>query len=159
MRRFLILVFSLFLVFSCGKKRKRDTTQTVSQQKTYFKKKETVKKEKKEEEIYVYQGYKYRNPFYPLVGSTVKRETKPIQEQISGLNIESFVLQGIMIDSSGKKYALLQGSDGLPYTLKGRKLFGPDGKVVPGVAGSVMEEKVILIKGGKTVTLSLPENQ
>jgi len=158
MKRFLIFIFSLFLIFSCGKKRKRYTTQTIPQQRI-FKRKKPVKKRKRKEEVYVYEGYKYRNPFYPLVGVMVKRETKLTQKQISGLEIESFVLQGIMIDSSGKKYALLQGSDGMPYTLKGRKLVGPDGKIIPEIVGSVMEKRAILIKGGKTVTLSLPENQ
>jgi len=161
MNKFFILMISFVLIFSCGKKKKR--RYNVPPQPVVRKKiKRKEKKKEKKEELYIYQGYKYRNPFRPLVGLTSGKSIKIKSEVTStetGLNIDAFTLQGIMVDSEGRKYALLVGGDGMPYVLKGRKLIDANGKLVPDVTGSVMEKKVIIIKGGKTATLSLPENQ
>lgn len=104
------------------------------------KKKKIVKAKKKEVKKYVYRSSNRRDPFL-TPGLKADSYTKAGSVDISMLE-----LKGI-IDAPEKKekYALVSGPGGESYIVKGGKLINLNNKVVPGVSGTIKEDRVILV--------------
>ena len=154
-KTFCILLTAGLILSSCSSGRKRRSANAVPlpvSQKIEL-------KQAAVEIPYVYEGYKNRNPFQPLKGSPAAMSGSKELISADGKEeiLDSFVVTGVMITAEGSRVALLRGADSQPYVLKNKVLYDPDGNGVPGVTGTVLPDKVILIKDKKTATFSLPE--
>jgi len=96
---------------------------------------------------YEYGSWTVRDPFTPLVPTKVEPE----------LVIHDLTLTGI-ISIGGGKVAIFKRKKGpeQTYQLRGARLFGKDGKVVPAIRGKVLDTKtVLLIQGDEEIPFKL----
>lgn len=103
--------------------------------------------QKREEVIptYVYRSSGLRDPFVPLLGrveTSASASTEP--GKAAEVNITLLVLKGYVF-SQQRKHALFKSADGGTYVLDKGKLVDDRGRIVPGVAGIVKADKVVLI--------------
>lgn len=105
-----------------------------------------ISSEQKKDEIptYVYKSAGMRDPFIPLSGGTGTGEATVVSGRAAEVNIAQMVLKGYVF-SQQRKHALFKGGDGNAYVLDKGKLIDEHGRTVPGVAGIVKQDKVILI--------------
>jgi hypothetical protein len=96
---------------------------------------------------YEYGSWTVRDPFTPLVSTKVKPE----------LIIHDLTLTGI-IEIGGGKVAIFKRKKGpkQTYQLRGARLFGKDGNVLPAIRGKVLDAKtVLLIQGDEEIPFKL----
>lgn len=96
---------------------------------------------------YVYKHGNLRDPFVPLIGKAAGGEAA-IRTGRSGvaaeIDIKELALKGYVF-SQARKHALFKSSDGRTFVLDQGKLLDDRGLTVPGVAGIVKADKVVLI--------------
>lgn len=96
---------------------------------------------------YIYKSGGLRDPFIPLVGKTVGMDLASAlgakglaaEVDIKLLNLKGYVF------SQARKHALFKSVDGKTYVLDRGKLIDDRGLTVPGIAGIVKADKVVLI--------------
>ena len=94
---------------------------------------------------YVYRSTGLRDPFVPLLGRVEAIGTPPGEPgKAAEVNITLLVLKGYVF-SQQRKHALFKSADGGTYVLDKGKLIDDRGRIVPGVAGIVKADKVVLI--------------
>ncbi len=110
---------------------------------------------KVEEVTYFYQGKSFRDPFVPLIGemASISRRMKP---RVYFPNLRSLALKGIIEDSKSL-IALIIDAEGRAFILKEGKLLDPNGKIVPGISGTIKKDKIMLLTREKKIELELRE--
>ncbi len=96
---------------------------------------------------YVFRSWGVRDPFKALQSTKVKPE----------LVIYDLILTGI-IDIGGGRVAIFKRREGpdQTYQLKGSRLFGKDGRMVPAIRGKVIDERtVLLVQGDEEIPFKL----
>ncbi len=97
---------------------------------------------------YVYKGGVLRDPFIPLTGKTVGLDLTSTGLGAKGMaaevDIKLLTLKGYVF-SQARKHALFKSADGKTYVLDRGKLVDDRGLTVPGIAGIVKADKVVLI--------------
>ncbi len=146
---FLIIGFLFFFILGCGKKEKKISTAlptTIPQNKLVTR----VVADKKEKTgmRYEYKGGKYRNP---LLSLTVKGEAIEGISEMTGANLSTLTLRGIIKDSQKGRLALIDDVSGSSYIVKGKKLINQRGRRVKGVVGIIKEKSVVLMTSDKGI--------
>lgn len=103
----------------------------------------------KEEKVptYAYKSARARDPFIPLIGRGEGSGVPAGAESgktAKEVNVELLVLKGYVF-SDKRKYALFKAADGAAFVLDKGTLVDERGKKVPGIAGIVKQDKVVLI--------------
>ena len=96
---------------------------------------------------YVYKGGNYRDPFVPLIGKSASLDTAMglgVKGLAAEVDIKLLSLKGYVF-SQARKHALFKSADGKTYVLDRGKLIDERGLTVPGIAGIVKADKVVLI--------------
>lgn len=97
---------------------------------------------------YVYRSGGLRDPFIPLIGKTGSLDMASTALGAKGMaaevDIKLLNLKGYVF-SQARKHALFKSVDGKTYVLDRGKLVDDRGLVVPGIAGIVKADKVVLI--------------
>lgn len=97
---------------------------------------------------YVYKSGSIRDPFIPLIGKTVGLDLASAGLGAKGIaaevDIKLLTLKGYVF-SQARKHALFKSADGKTYVLDKGKLIDDRGLTVPGIAGIVKADKVVLI--------------
>ena len=95
----------------------------------------------------IYNASNLRDPFRKASsGSSLPQKAF----KISNFNIHNLDLRGLMRDSKSSYALLIDTSYGISFILKGGKLYGPQGKPIPGISGHLDEKR-------KTVYLKAQE--
>ena len=105
---------------------------------------------------YVYPFSSRRDPFSPMDG-TINYADSGVSSLARGetTNLE---LKGILQDRKGKM-AIITSSDGEPFVLRSGRVYDRKNRIIPGIAGIIKENSVILISQNRTVTqLNLRKN-
>lgn len=96
---------------------------------------------------YVFKSSSFRDPFIPLTGKTAGLDSalglgpKGLAAEV---DVKLLVLKGYVF-SQARKHALFKSADGRTYVLDRGKLIDERGLTVPGIAGIVKADKVVLI--------------
>ncbi len=96
---------------------------------------------------YVYKSGSLRDPFVPLLGKTASLDLASAfgaKGMAAEIDIKLLTLKGYVF-SQARKHALFKSVDGKTYVLDRGKLIDDRGLTVPGVAGIVKADKVVLI--------------
>ncbi|MDD5131788.1 MAG: hypothetical protein WC484_08585 [Candidatus Omnitrophota bacterium] len=96
---------------------------------------------------YVYKGGNNRDPFIPLIGKSAGLDTAVglgVKGLAAEVDIKLLSLKGYVF-SQARKHALFKSADGKTYVLDRGKLVDERGLTVPGIAGIVKADKVVLI--------------
>lgn len=96
---------------------------------------------------YVYKSGGIRDPFIPLIGKTAALDLVSglgVKGIAAEVDIKLLTLKGYVF-SQARKHALFKSADGKTYVLDRGKLIDDRGLTVPGVAGIVKADKVVLI--------------
>jgi hypothetical protein len=96
---------------------------------------------------YVYRSGNLRDPFVSLVGKSAGLELAAglgLKGMAAEVDIKLLTLKGYVF-SQARKHALFKSADGKTYVLDRGKLIDERGLTVPGVAGIVKADKVVLI--------------
>jgi len=146
------MVLSLSIaIYGCGKKKEATRVVTPTRMPAVQKKVILPKRITSREPKYVYKGNRYKDPFVSLeenirLGSSIS-ERAPLS-----INIETLRLTGIISEPGKKKSAILSDSRGSGgFIVKNGRLLNVDGKMVPGVAGVVKKDKVVLITDNNVI--------
>jgi hypothetical protein len=96
---------------------------------------------------YVYKSGNLRDPFIPLTSKTSGLEAGlglGAKGMAAEVDIKLLTLKGYVF-SQARKHALFKSADGKTYVLDRGKLIDDRGLTVPGIAGIVKADKVVLI--------------
>lgn len=98
---------------------------------------------------YTYKSAQARDPFIPLISRSETTGKTTVAGSANGIatrevNVELLVLKGYVF-SQQRKYALFKSADGAAFVLDKGSLLDERGKKVPGIAGIVKQDKVVLI--------------
>ena len=96
---------------------------------------------------YVYKSNNLRDPFIPLVGKGFGLDLASglgAKGMAAEVDIKLLTLKGYVF-SQARKHALFKSADGKTYVLDKGKLIDDRGLTVPGIAGIVKADKVVLI--------------
>ncbi|MDD5491836.1 MAG: hypothetical protein PHV60_04015 [bacterium] len=96
---------------------------------------------------YVYKSGNLRDPFIPLIGKTAGLDLGGglgLKGMAAEVDIKLLTLKGYVF-SQARKHALFKSADGKTYVLDRGKLIDERGLTVPGIAGIVKADKVVLI--------------
>jgi hypothetical protein len=96
---------------------------------------------------YAYKGGNSRDPFVPLIGKSAGLDTAAglgAKGMAAEVDIKLLTLKGYVF-SQARKHALFKSADGRTYVLDRGKLIDDRGLTVPGIAGIVKADKVVLI--------------
>ncbi|MDE2291350.1 MAG: hypothetical protein KGL53_04645 [Elusimicrobia bacterium] len=87
----------------------------------------------------IYGGASFRDPFQPLAGAGVApaAAAPAAAYKPEDFSIHTLQLRGILRDSGGPMALLVDSRNHLSFVLRGRRLYDPRHKPVPGVTGSV----------------------
>ncbi|MDD5259597.1 MAG: hypothetical protein PHD29_06500 [bacterium] len=96
---------------------------------------------------YVYKSGNRRDPFIPLTSKYASGDDAArlgIKGMAAEVDVKLLTLKGYVF-SQARKHALFKSADGRTYVLDRGKLLDDRGLTVPGVAGIVKADKVVLI--------------
>jgi hypothetical protein len=96
---------------------------------------------------YVYKSGALRDPFIPLTGKSAGLDLAGglgLKGVAAEVDIKLLTLKGYVF-SQARKHALFKSADGKTYVLDRGKLIDERGLTVPGIAGIVKADKVVLI--------------
>ena len=145
-----ICIFVVFLglsiaIYGCGKKKDSGRVITPTRVPPVSRKVILPKRKEIREPKYIYKGSRYRDPFSSLE-ETVTFGASISERAPLSINIETLKLTGIISEPGKKRYAILSDSRGSGgFVVKNGRLLNIDGKIVPGIAGVVKQDKVVLI--------------
>ena len=146
-----LMVLSLLIgIYGCGKK-KAGRVITPTRMPPVSKKVILPKRTEIRVPKYVYKGERYKDPFVSLeanvrLGSSIS-ERAPLD-----INIETLRLTGIISEPGKKRSAILSDSRGSGgFIVKNGRLLNIDGKMIPGVAGVVKKDKVVIITDNNVI--------